>query len=81
MEVKELRINENCYIASNQVSVVSFAVFVLIDRNNVLDANIAFVSLSLFGILGVPLTMVPNLITQFVMVSKTLLFYDLKKSR
>ena len=51
-----------------KVSVISFAFFVLIDKNNVLDANIAFVSLSLFGILGGPLTMVPNLITNFVMV-------------
>jgi ABC-type multidrug transport system fused ATPase/permease subunit len=37
------------------VSLVSFACYVLVDENNVLDAEKAFVSLSLFNILRFPL--------------------------
>lgn len=45
------------------VALASFAVFVLIDPTNVLDANKAFVSLSLFNILRVPMAFLPMLIT------------------
>ncbi|XP_035215555.1 multidrug resistance-associated protein 1-like [Stegodyphus dumicola] len=45
------------------VSLASFATFVLIDSNNVLDANRAFVSLSLFNILRVPTALLPMIIT------------------
>ncbi|KPU73776.1 uncharacterized protein Dana_GF14209, isoform J [Drosophila ananassae] len=48
------------------VSLVTFATYVLIDENNVLDATKTFVSLSLFNILRFPLTMLPMLITNLV---------------
>ncbi|XP_037958175.1 multidrug resistance-associated protein 1 isoform X4 [Teleopsis dalmanni] len=48
------------------VSLVTFATYVLIDENNVLDATKTFVSLSLFNILRFPLTMLPMLITNMV---------------
>ncbi|KAM8717859.1 hypothetical protein ACLKA7_004542 [Drosophila subpalustris] len=48
------------------VSLVTFATYVLIDENNVLDAKKTFVSLSLFNILRFPLTMLPMLVTNLV---------------
>ena len=53
------------------VAVVSFAVFVLIDDNNVLDAEKAFVSLTCFNMLRIPLIIVPALLnyTIFMIVS------------
>ncbi|KAL1477414.1 hypothetical protein MTO96_017487, partial [Rhipicephalus appendiculatus] len=45
------------------VALASFAVFIAIDPNNILDANKAFVSLSLFNILRVPMAFLPMLIT------------------
>ncbi|KAM7353891.1 multidrug-Resistance like Protein 1 isoform 2-T2 [Cochliomyia hominivorax] len=48
------------------VSLVTFATYVLIDENNVLDATKTFVSLSLFNILRFPLTMLPMLISNIV---------------
>uniref|UniRef100_A0A8D8XGU9 ABC-type glutathione-S-conjugate transporter n=2 Tax=Cacopsylla melanoneura TaxID=428564 RepID=A0A8D8XGU9_9HEMI len=51
------------------VSLVSFAVYVLSDPTHVLDAKIAFVSLSLFNILRFPLSMLPMLISQLVQAS------------
>lgn len=56
------------------MSLVTFATYVLIDENNVLDATKAFVSLSLFNTLRFPLTMLPMLITNMVQVSCC--FYD-----
>ena len=44
------------------VALASFATFVLIDENNVLDANTAFVSLTLFNLLRVPLNILPMLV-------------------
>ena len=44
------------------VALASFATFVLIDPRNVLDANTAFVSLTLFNLLRVPLNVLPILI-------------------
>ncbi|GIY40685.1 multidrug resistance-associated protein 1 [Caerostris darwini] len=49
------------------VSLASFATFVLIDSNNVLDANKAFVSLSLFNILRVPTALLPMIIAYTAM--------------
>ncbi|XP_054717541.1 multidrug resistance-associated protein 1-like [Uloborus diversus] len=49
------------------VSLASFATFVLIDSNNVLDANRAFVSLSLFNILRVPTAFLPMIIAYTAM--------------
>lgn len=44
------------------VALASFATFVLVDPNNVLDANTAFVSLTLFNLLRVPLNILPMLV-------------------
>lgn len=41
------------------VTLLSYATFVLMDDNNIFDANKAFVSLTLFNILRVPLILVP----------------------
>lgn len=48
---------------------MTFAVFVTVDSNNVLDARKAFVSLSLFNILRFPLNMLPQVISAIVQVS------------
>ena len=48
------------------VAIASFATFVLIDPNNILDAQIAFVSLTYFNIMRGPLTSLPNLIVQMI---------------
>ena len=50
------------------MGLASFAVYVLSDPTHVLDANKAFVSLSLFNILQVPMTMLPTLIQIGIMV-------------
>ena len=51
-----------------QVSLVTFAVYVMVDENNILDAEKAFVSLALFNILRFPLSMVPQVISNIVQV-------------
>ncbi|KAG1674187.1 Multidrug resistance-associated protein 1 [Nymphon striatum] len=51
------------------VSLASFTMFVLIDEKNILTANVAFVSLSLFNLLRFPLNMLPSLITYLIQVS------------
>jgi len=56
-------------IALLQVSLTTFAVYVLSSRDNILDAEKAFVSLSLFNILRFPLTMLPMMIANIVQVS------------
>ncbi|XP_072281284.1 ATP-binding cassette sub-family C member 2 [Pyxicephalus adspersus] len=48
------------------VSVASFAVFVVTDPKNVLNAERAFTSISLFNILRFPLAMLPMLISSMV---------------
>uniref|UniRef100_T1H0W7 ABC transmembrane type-1 domain-containing protein n=1 Tax=Megaselia scalaris TaxID=36166 RepID=T1H0W7_MEGSC len=48
------------------VSLVTFATYVLVDENNDLDATTAFVSLSLFNILRMPLMMLPMMITNMI---------------
>uniref|UniRef100_V5I844 ABC-type glutathione-S-conjugate transporter n=1 Tax=Anoplophora glabripennis TaxID=217634 RepID=V5I844_ANOGL len=48
------------------VSLVTFATFVLVDENNVLDANKAYVSISLFNILRMPMSMLPMMISNLV---------------
>uniref|UniRef100_A0A0A9YH98 Multidrug resistance-associated protein 1 n=2 Tax=Lygus hesperus TaxID=30085 RepID=A0A0A9YH98_LYGHE len=50
------------------VSLVTFAVYVLVDEKNVLDAKTAFVSLSLFNLLRFPLSMLPMMISNLVQV-------------
>uniref|UniRef100_A0A1Q3FS39 ABC-type glutathione-S-conjugate transporter n=2 Tax=Culex tarsalis TaxID=7177 RepID=A0A1Q3FS39_CULTA len=48
------------------VSLVTFATYVLMDENNVLDATTVFVSLALFTILRNPLSWLPFLVTHLV---------------
>ncbi|XP_071455080.1 multidrug resistance-associated protein 1-like [Hetaerina americana] len=50
------------------VSIVTFATYVLIDENNVLDASKAFVSLTLFHAMHMPLVVIPQLIIFMVQV-------------
>jgi hypothetical protein len=50
------------------VSLFTFATYVLIDDNNVLDAKKAFVSLTLFNIMKMPLAILPQIITNIVQV-------------
>ncbi|XP_063443624.1 multidrug resistance-associated protein 1-like isoform X2 [Mytilus trossulus] len=54
------------------VSLVTFAVYVMIDPGNILDADKAFVSLSLFNILRFPLSMLPQVISMLVQASVSL---------
>ncbi|XP_011615233.2 multidrug resistance-associated protein 1 [Takifugu rubripes] len=54
------------------VALSTFTVYVLIDENNVLDAQKAFVSLALFNILRFPLNMLPMVISSIVQASVSL---------
>lgn len=51
------------------ISLAVFAVYVLIDPYNILDASTAFVSLTIFGLIRRPLMMLPNFIASFVEAS------------
>nr|CAD7457915.1 unnamed protein product [Timema tahoe] len=51
------------------VSLVTFATYVLVDENNVLDPKTAFVSLALFNILRMPFTIMPGMIVAVIEVS------------
>jgi len=53
-----------------QVALTTFAVYVAVDENNILDAEKAFVSLSLFNILKFPLNMLPQLISNIAQVRR-----------
>ncbi|XP_076439591.1 multidrug resistance-associated protein 1-like [Babylonia areolata] len=54
------------------VSLTTFAVYTMSDSDNVLDAEKAFVSLSLFNIMRFPMSMLPNVITNIVQASVSL---------
>ncbi|XP_051926934.1 ATP-binding cassette sub-family C member 3-like isoform X3 [Hippocampus zosterae] len=54
------------------VALTTFAVYVTVDENNILDAEKAFVSLSLFNILRFPLNMLPQVISSLVQTSVSL---------
>ncbi|XP_023687022.1 ATP-binding cassette sub-family C member 3 isoform X2 [Paramormyrops kingsleyae] len=54
------------------VALTTFAVYVMVDKNNVLDAEKAFVSLALFNILRFPLNMLPQVISSVVQASVSL---------
>ncbi|MBN3303875.1 MRP1 protein, partial [Amia calva] len=54
------------------VALSTFAVYVLVDDTNVLDAQKAFVSLALFNILRFPLNMLPMVISSMVQASVSL---------
>ncbi|XP_023237651.1 multidrug resistance-associated protein 1-like isoform X3 [Centruroides sculpturatus] len=59
-----------CWLSAPiMVALATFATYVLIDEKNILDANKAFVSISLFNLLRFPMTMLPNLITTLVLVN------------
>ncbi|KAG5674807.1 hypothetical protein PVAND_004755 [Polypedilum vanderplanki] len=51
------------------VALSTFATYVLVDDNNILDAKTAFTSLALFNILRFPLSMLPMLISNMVQTS------------
>uniref|UniRef100_A0AAX7ST65 ATP-binding cassette, sub-family C (CFTR/MRP), member 3 n=1 Tax=Astatotilapia calliptera TaxID=8154 RepID=A0AAX7ST65_ASTCA len=50
------------------VALTTFAVYVTVDEKNILDAETAFVSISLFNILRFPLNMLPQVISSLVQV-------------
>uniref|UniRef100_A0A8C3UT09 Canalicular multispecific organic anion transporter 2 n=1 Tax=Catharus ustulatus TaxID=91951 RepID=A0A8C3UT09_CATUS len=54
------------------VALTTFAVYVSVDEENVLDAEKAFVSLSLFNILKFPLNMLPQVISNLAQTSVSL---------
>ncbi|KAA0725432.1 Canalicular multispecific organic anion transporter 2 ATP-binding cassette sub-family C member 3 [Triplophysa tibetana] len=54
------------------VAMTTFAVYVTVDETHVLDAEKAFVSLSLFNILRFPLNMLPQVISSIVQASVSL---------
>lgn len=51
------------------VSVVTFSVYVLVDSNNILDAEKAFTSITLFNILRFPMSMLPMVISSMLQAS------------
>ncbi|NXP07635.1 MRP3 protein, partial [Thinocorus orbignyianus] len=54
------------------VALTTFAVYVSVDEKNILDAEKAFVSLSLFNILKFPLNMLPQVISSIAQTSVSL---------
>uniref|UniRef100_A0A8C8ZR90 Multidrug resistance-associated protein 1 n=1 Tax=Prolemur simus TaxID=1328070 RepID=A0A8C8ZR90_PROSS len=54
------------------VALCTFAVYVTVDKSNVLDAQKAFVSLALFNILRFPLNILPMVISSIVQASVSL---------
>uniref|UniRef100_A0A668V5I2 ATP-binding cassette, sub-family C (CFTR/MRP), member 3 n=1 Tax=Oreochromis aureus TaxID=47969 RepID=A0A668V5I2_OREAU len=54
------------------VALTTFAVYVTVDKKNILDAETAFVSISLFNILRFPLNMLPQVISSLVQASVSL---------
>uniref|UniRef100_A0A674KAE7 Multidrug resistance-associated protein 1 n=1 Tax=Terrapene triunguis TaxID=2587831 RepID=A0A674KAE7_9SAUR len=73
-ELKVLK--KSAYLAAvstfTWVALSTFAVYVLVDKNNVLDAQKAFVSLALFNILRFPLNILPMVISSMVQASVSL---------
>lgn len=65
----------------SQVALSSFATYVLSDETHELDAEKAFVALSLFNILRFPLSMGPMLITNMVQVMRAVVRYYKSLSR
>lgn len=66
--LRSLCTNWPCSLMCLQVALTTFAVYVTVDENNILDAEKAFVSLSLFNILRFPLNMLPQVISSIVQV-------------
>lgn len=66
---KPLTVDDNGFwCVFSQVALGTFAVYVLSSPDNILDANKAFVSLSLFNILNYPLSILPIVISFGVQV-------------
>ncbi|XP_008589254.1 PREDICTED: canalicular multispecific organic anion transporter 1-like, partial [Galeopterus variegatus] len=57
------------YLTPVLVCVVTFSVYVLVDSNNILDAEKAFTSISLFNILRIPMGMLPMVISTMLQAS------------
>lgn len=57
------------YLTPALVSVITFSVYVMVDSNNVLDAEKAFTSITLFNILRFPLSMLPMVISSMLQAS------------
>ncbi|XP_032738350.1 canalicular multispecific organic anion transporter 1 [Lontra canadensis] len=57
------------YLTPVLVSVITFSVYTLVDSNNILDAEKAFTSLTLFNILRFPLSMFPMVISSILQAS------------
>ncbi|XP_008589255.1 PREDICTED: canalicular multispecific organic anion transporter 1-like, partial [Galeopterus variegatus] len=57
------------YLTPVLVCVVTFSVYVLVDSNNILDAEKAFTSISLFNILRFPMGMLPMVISSMLQAS------------
>ncbi|XP_004616472.1 ATP-binding cassette sub-family C member 2 [Sorex araneus] len=57
------------YLTPVLVSVITFSVYVLVDSNNVLDAEKAFTSITLFNILRFPLSMLPMVVSSMLQAS------------
>ncbi|XP_027443261.1 canalicular multispecific organic anion transporter 1 isoform X2 [Zalophus californianus] len=57
------------YLSPVLVSVITFSVYTLVDSNNVLDAEKAFTSITLFNILRFPLSMFPMVISSALQAS------------
>lgn len=51
------------------MTLITLGVFVCVDKNNVLDAEKAFVSVSLFDVLRMPLSMLSHLISNLTQVT------------
>ncbi|XP_076981838.1 ATP-binding cassette sub-family C member 2 [Tamandua tetradactyla] len=57
------------YLTPVLVSVITFSVYVLVDSNNILDAEKAFTSITLFNMLRFPLGMLPMVISSILQAS------------
>lgn len=62
-------------VSFTKVALSTFAVYVLVDEHNILDAQKAFVSLALFNILRFPLNMLPMVISSMVQVLLSFSFF------
>ncbi|CAG2175220.1 unnamed protein product, partial [Oppiella nova] len=49
------------------VALITFGLYIGLDSDNKLDAQKAFVSIALFNLLRIPLTIVPNMVTSLIM--------------
>ncbi|KAB0390270.1 hypothetical protein E2I00_014382, partial [Balaenoptera physalus] len=57
------------YLTPVLVSVITFSVYVLVDSNNILDAEKAFTSITLFNILRFPMSMLPMIVSAMLQAS------------